>query len=505
MDLGPETSNRSKFQSKKLNRGRLKLLSILALLPAIFLISSGVAEPWLANRFAQNCAACHAPGRYNKEPVGRRCTLSCQGCHVNPNGGGMRNHYGMWVQDRWLKTWDQSFVRGSHPAPAPVNEQPYMEPAREAAAREQAGETVPPPRRQPPMVTTTVVDPPEHLYDKETWDEWKINVSENVFLRTMPDYDPYLVERRKGIYASGGYRFLLGQSKISGEENLIEYAFPMAFDLGLRMRPLQTHKVSLVTEARFANGPQGTRLEQGFTAGARVKSAYLLVDDLAYNSYVQVGLQRPLFGHYSPDHTALAQRMAGLNQRSVYKTFGVGTAPNVPFGIINIIQPLQDPGYSRDQGVVATVGGRFVTLSAAVMLSYWNTKAQGLSSGVPLEREMISLNLGGMYGRWIANFDVLRVSQERDDNPGLFFAGTVYTLETKYRVWRENFAVFNYAMANTLPNLNPGSADELMIGAKSFPISNTEFELLWIERLNKPQVGAKSTESLLQLQGHVYF
>ena len=45
------------------------------------------AEPWLSTRFAQNCSGCHAPQRINKKPMDRRCTLSCQGCHVNPNGG----------------------------------------------------------------------------------------------------------------------------------------------------------------------------------------------------------------------------------------------------------------------------------------------------------------------------------------------------------------------------------------------------------------------------------
>lgn len=57
-----------------------------------------LSQPWLSNRFAQNCASCHSPGRFNKPLAERRCTLSCQGCHVSPSGGGMRSSYGKWTQ-----------------------------------------------------------------------------------------------------------------------------------------------------------------------------------------------------------------------------------------------------------------------------------------------------------------------------------------------------------------------------------------------------------------------
>ena len=77
-------------------------LSLVVSLCLFSFSNLALAQAWLSNRYAQNCAACHAPGRFNKPLSERRCTLSCQGCHVSPNGGGMRSSYGKWTQERWL-------------------------------------------------------------------------------------------------------------------------------------------------------------------------------------------------------------------------------------------------------------------------------------------------------------------------------------------------------------------------------------------------------------------
>src|SRR4051812_40103030 len=83
------------------------------------------AQPWLATRYAQNCAACHAPGRLNKPASERRCTLSCQGCHVNPNGGGLQTFYGVWNQQRWLRSVYVDGLLTNKKKPSPFGLQLY--------------------------------------------------------------------------------------------------------------------------------------------------------------------------------------------------------------------------------------------------------------------------------------------------------------------------------------------------------------------------------------------
>lgn len=54
------------------------------------------ATPTIALKESNNCAACHKPGRSQRPYFQRRCTLDCQGCHIDPSGGGPRNQWGAY-------------------------------------------------------------------------------------------------------------------------------------------------------------------------------------------------------------------------------------------------------------------------------------------------------------------------------------------------------------------------------------------------------------------------
>lgn len=56
------------------------------------------ATPTLALKEANNCQGCHNAGRGQRAVLERRCTLDCQGCHIDPAGGGPRNQWGYYYE-----------------------------------------------------------------------------------------------------------------------------------------------------------------------------------------------------------------------------------------------------------------------------------------------------------------------------------------------------------------------------------------------------------------------
>lgn len=491
----------------------------------LFLGFQTQAEPWIANRFAQNCAACHAPGRINLKPKDRRCTLSCQGCHVNPNGGGMRNRYGTWNQQRWLRSYKSKLTR-DYSTPAPLEQQAYWSKKVKAfsaymtrnakrkdhvkagralrkgvktSKRRNIAKKI---NRHQPTKFIKKTNPPEKFYDQYSNLDWLTITAKNrkELESRMPYDDPYKEERTMPAYFNGNLRYIYGQQErdVNGTSTSTDMSFLMAADLGVRFRPFDWHKFSAVLETRYLNGPNGSDLEEGFTTGARVRSAYVLFDDLMWNTYFQAGLYRPMFGHYNIDHTALAQEASGLGARSVYKAVGFGAAPNIPFFVFNYIQPMANSNYSQDEGFVISAGGRFVTMGASTKVSFWSTEDKTTST----KRQMLSLTAGAAYKGFILNVEGLRV--ERDVN-GTIDKGSIITMEGKYQFYRENYAVLNFAVANTDRNLKEGSATEMMGGVKSFLLAGTELELLYINRNSETKGTGETKESMIQLQGHLFF
>ncbi|MCB9228826.1 MAG: hypothetical protein H6618_04370 [Deltaproteobacteria bacterium] len=73
--------------------------SFLPALMSFFCLCSHVqATPLLALQESDQCGACHNPGRAQRPVLERRCTLDCQGCHVDPSGGGPRNQWGAYYE-----------------------------------------------------------------------------------------------------------------------------------------------------------------------------------------------------------------------------------------------------------------------------------------------------------------------------------------------------------------------------------------------------------------------
>jgi hypothetical protein len=471
-------------------------------------LQSVSAEPWISNRFAQNCAGCHAPGRKNLEPMDRRCTLACQGCHVNPNGGGMRSSYGRWNENRWLR----SFVAGRNEwkAPAPYAYQPYAKPLdpKEASALSELEirkKKFRAKKRRKPKTTPNaeiakaqshpepsdlrlleLVDPPEKEYDRSDGLEHIISADSSVFLAQIPDLDPYQELDLSKFDGGADLRWQMarGLSKYSDEngvqERKIWASFLMNIDLGIRWRPFN-RGLHVVYEGRYLGSPDSKKSEDVMATLQR-RNLYVMADDLPFNSYAMAGYYRPLFGHYTPDHTSLSQQLLSTALQENTSIYGlsylaasVGASPNVPYANIHYVG--RQLGLSPNEthsGVAVNLGGRFVTLGLSPNYSYWNSQKKEVvaNENVVTKLQMHSLGIGAQIFNTTVNLETIYFLKDRPNDA--YLQANSFGIETYHRYWRENYVFGSYTGVNTAADFKPGTVTQLRFGIRSFLTSGLD-------------------------------
>ena len=469
------------------------------------------AEPWISNRYAQNCAGCHAPGRRNLAPQDRRCTLSCQGCHVSPNGSGIRSQYGKWNEDHWLRSF-RSDILANKKSFLPIKDQKYAKKPPNNMKRLVAQKGYPIRFSDASVMNEKNFDRMADGSEKITesyWDDW---------LFRIPEEDPYREMNRTKIDGGADVRWQVNQLKVDTTRaggttsNEKWQNFLMSADLYLRWRPIHKH-AHLVYEGRYLGNPVGKLKAENIGENITKRSLYVLIDDLPYATYAQAGYYRPLFGNPTADHTALPQVMLSYalteSSRSYdlqYQTITVGGSPNVPFANFHILgKQVGAVANESHKGFATNLGGRFVTYGLSLTYSYWSTqKAVDQSGEAALVRtELQSFDIGAQIGPTTVTLDLVSISKDVP-NEG-FRQGGVVTLETYTALYRAIYGVFIYSKANTAETLDPGTGDQIRTGLRGFLFPGMDASLLFTqENQSTEKVDSRTEQSERKTSGLMF-
>ncbi|MCB0357293.1 MAG: hypothetical protein KDD40_09815, partial [Bdellovibrionales bacterium] len=293
--------------------------------------------------------------------------------------------------------------------------------------------------------------------------------------------------------------------------------WPMALDVGLQIKPFvkKVDNFSLVVETRYLNSPTNKDLDYATTNSVFNRSTYILIDDMFYNTFMMYGIYKPMFEHYTPDHTTLAQSILYDNRGySVqHKAFSIGLAPNVPFANFHFIQPMTNSSLNQDEGFIVNLGARWVTLGASLIYSYRSVKGNEKlqNTDTALERKAHSLSGGIMYKNLILNAELLNIAKEF--TPGKENSGSITTIEARYKLWREIYIESIFEFANVSAGfsaesqMNPGDASQATVGFRFFPVAGIDLSVQYRKTTDTPKDKTKDKfdEAEGLIQAHLYF
>lgn len=344
--------------------------------------------PIYAGRSGRTCDNCHVtPNKWvNPKLADRKCTLSCQGCHVDPAGGGMRTVSGRFfgrstmpmiaTSPRPTADWDRNapYVGRRDKATSYNDNLPYG-----------------------PSTIEEIPDFREEVSDGWAWGQ------------------PLGSESRWGFW-DGRYHSLAADPMLRVGVDLraavlAPLAFPMQVDVPVVFHPIHHLTFLVNTGARGRSSGFGDSFSNDHSPYFR--EAFVMLHEAPFQSYVKAGRFVPSFGLRLDDHTSSIRRqfeLDGSQPESRVTGVELGANPNYPFfqwSYFRMTSRTRPPdqwdifNYDEGWGMAANVGYRH---------EGWTVGASALSRRRPLEEGGDTQTVGAYAvlnpWYWFKNFPV---------------------------------------------------------------------------------------------------
>ncbi|MCA9547816.1 MAG: hypothetical protein KC613_25605, partial [Myxococcales bacterium] len=344
------------------------------------------------------CDNCHSLPNTWYDPdnvTERKCTLSCVGCHVDPNGGGLRNVSGRYYSENTLPMWGAPHRPLQDRAAAMLRDMRDPEPGALPTSVPTSAPTSGPTSGPVGTVATTQTDPrgpdapPTH--EGPAWGR------------------PLAHQRSPMSWLEGRYGdhvadplLLVGGDARFGFWNWGPQVFPMQGDLYAAVQPVEHLTVAATGGIRGRSRSlslDGGALDSQDKVG--VRDLWIMTHEWPALSHLRVGRFLPAFGTKVADHTAYIRRGFGLGQEDpANRVIGaeIGANPNYPYLTASAFKPssaqARDPFETAD-GWGSTVSGGWRDLA-------WGVGASGRIWRRPLSGggDTNDLSLQGYFNPW---------------------------------------------------------------------------------------------------------
>ncbi len=464
-------------------------VSLVIALAMVLFGSGAEATPMYAARSARTCDNCHVgPNEWVDPAVAlRKCNMSCQSCHVDPAGGGIRNASGRFFGESTLpmiatsprptSDWDRNvpfFGRRdratSYNDSLPQGPTSYEDAALRFAALEQA--------------------------IRDGWTRGS---------HSEPERYGLLQGRYDGLNADPVVR-------VGADVRLAMLSplyFPMQVDVPVVVHPV--HHLTVLVNTGARGRPSGYSDSFQRDNSFYFREAFVMLHEAPYQAYIKAGRFVPSFGLRLDDHTSQIRRSFELDgglPESRVSGVEIGAMPNYPF--VNLAWfRMASRGRVPDSWNIADVDDGWGTAINAG----WRDLSWSLGGSAMLRRRSVAeggdTSTYGVYGvlnPWrnrsnlplTYQFEYDRGSLQRSS--GAQTDQVAFYHELNYVPYNGIIALLAHDWSDPDTQIIDDEAHRLQVGLQVTPISSVTIDGRF--RILRPASG--KTDSDLFIQMHLY-